>query len=131
MIQRCHNQHHPKWRYYGGRGLAVCPEWHGRGGFALFFAHVGPRPSDQHEIDRIDNARGYEPGNVRWVTRVEQRRNMRSNVLLTLDGRTQCVTAWAEELGVDCCALRMRLKRGWPVERTLRTPVRPMRRAAA
>src|SRR5690242_5139567 len=64
---RCHNPSHGSFERYGGRGISVCEEW--RDSFAAFRDHIGPRPSAAHQIDRIDNSRGYEPGNVRWVTR--------------------------------------------------------------
>lgn len=38
---------------------------------------MGFKPSPEHSIDRIDNDRGYEPGNVRWATRLEQGNNKR------------------------------------------------------
>lgn len=75
IIQRCTNPKHPAWCNYGGRGITICAEW--RHDFAAFLAHVGLRPSDQHSIDRIDNNRGYEPGNVRWATRSVQQSNIR------------------------------------------------------
>lgn len=40
--------------------------------------NLGPRPTEHHSVDRIDNSRGYEPGNLRWATRGEQARNKRA-----------------------------------------------------
>lgn len=75
MISRCTNPSHPAFKNYGGRGISVCDEW--RRDFSAFIEHIGPRPSNDHSLDRIDNERGYEPGNVRWATRGEQAKNRR------------------------------------------------------
>lgn len=79
-IRRCTNANHPAWSRYGSRGIAVCPGW--IDDFQAFLEHIGPRPSSEFSLDRIDNDRGYEPGNVRWATRKEQNRN-RGNSKLT------------------------------------------------
>lgn len=60
---------------YRGRGILLCDEW--AASFDAFAAYVGPRPSRVYSLDRIDNNRGYEPGNVRWATRTEQAQNTR------------------------------------------------------
>jgi hypothetical protein len=48
--------------------------------------------------------------------------------MLTYQGRTLTIRAWAAELGlyenVGAEALRARLRRGWSVEKTLTTPLR-------
>jgi hypothetical protein len=75
MIDRCTNRRNAAWRYYGGRGIRVCKRW--LASFPAFLADVGPRPSPERSIDRIDNDGNYEPGNVRWATRIEQNRNKR------------------------------------------------------
>lgn len=74
MLSRCRRETHKQYHDYGGRGIKVCARWDE---FAAFFANMGARPSPTHTLDRIDNTKGYEPGNCRWATRVEQSRNCR------------------------------------------------------
>ena len=100
-------------KVYGG--VAVCERW---ASFAVFLEDMGPRP-DGMTLDRIDNERGYEPSNCRWATGSEQSRNRRSAKVLTLEGESMCVKAWAERLGVDQRVIHNRLHRGWTVERAL------------
>ena len=75
MRQRCSNQNREDYERYGARGIAVCEEW--LHDFPGFLAHIGRRPGPGYSIDRIDNERGYEPGNVRWATAKEQAANRR------------------------------------------------------
>lgn len=112
MVQRCHNPRHHRYPLYGARGIAVCDRW--RESFEDFLADVGPRPSPKHSIDRIDNDRGYEPGNVRWATQREQMRNTRGNRLLSARGKTQCLAAWEEETGITGSTIAQRVDvLGW------------------
>ena len=73
--QRTTNQRYVGWKNYGGRGILMCDEW--LNDPAAFIAHVGARPGPEYSIDRIDNDGNYEPGNVRWATWSEQRKNQR------------------------------------------------------
>lgn len=107
---------------YGDRGITVCAAW--RESFISFYEHIGPKPTPQHTLDRVDNDRGYEPGNVRWATRAEQARNRSSTKMLTLDGDTQPIIVWAERFGHHRSLIGSRLKAGWDVERAITTPSR-------
>lgn len=126
MKERCHKEDNPQYHNYGGRGVEVCSEW--RDDFQAFYDHIGPKPSPELTVDRVDNDGNYEPGNVRWASRQQQCRNFRCNTLLTYDGRTQCIVEWAEELGVNRGTLQTRLQRGWSTERALTQPTGKHRR---
>ena len=74
MKKRCRNQPGSKWqKHYWDKGIRVCPEW--QRSFLAFREHIGLRPSPDFSVDRIDNSRGYEPGNVRWATAEQQAAN--------------------------------------------------------
>lgn len=75
MRNRCYNQKHRQYKDYGGRGIKVCERW--RGSFSAFLKDMGPRTDRSLTLDRINNDGNYEPGNCRWATRSEQRRNSR------------------------------------------------------
>lgn len=75
MKARCGNPKHPHYANYGGRGIQVCERW--LHSFESFLADMGTLPSPELTLDRIDNDRGYEPGNVRWADRKTQNQNRR------------------------------------------------------
>ena len=132
MIQRWYNPKNRQFRHYGGRGIRVCERW--RESFANFLADMGDRPPDL-QLDRTDNDRHYScghclecvannwPANCRWATTTEQSRNRRSCRLLTLNGETMPLSAWAVRTGLPENTIRNRLRRGWSDERTLTEPV--------
>lgn len=111
MVGRCHTPTSSSWGRYGGRGITVCSRW--RESFTNFLADMGRKPSPEHSLDRYpDNDGNYEPGNCRWATRKEQCRNRRTTRLLTHNGKTQCIAAWAEETGIQDATIRRRIKHG-------------------
>jgi len=65
----------PKRHLYFDRGISVCAEWDSS--FEAFLAAVGPKPLPSFSLDRLDNNKGYEPGNVRWADLSTQRNNQR------------------------------------------------------
>lgn len=71
--------------HYSGRGITMHPLF--VESFDAFLTEVGRRPSMEHTLDRIDNDKGYEPGNIRWATRSEQNANRRSKKKIEEDRR--------------------------------------------
>jgi hypothetical protein len=120
MIQRCRPEN-PNSHKYSERGISVCSKW--RGSFAAFLADMGPMPSANHSLDRINNNGNYEPGNCRWATRSQQALNTRRNHLLEVDGVTQTISEWSELTGINYRTLTNRIQHGWTPDRTVATPV--------
>lgn len=106
MVQRCTNKRRNRYEAYGGRGISVCKKWLN---FDGFISDMGKRPSEKHQIDRIDNDGNYELENCRWVLPSVNSRNRRSTKLSEADvgrilsliasGKTR--TAIAKEYGVS------------------------------
>lgn len=122
MRQRCLNPKHKSFPKYGGRGILVCARWDD---FQNFFEDMGPRLPGT-SLGRVDNAKGYEPGNCRWETMEQQQNNRRSNRVIEAFGRRQTLTQWAREFGLRDDTLAKRLDDSlWTIERALTTPVAP------
>lgn len=110
MLQRCENPNASMYYRYGGRGIKVCKRWHE---FVNFYTDMGDPPAGK-SIDRFPNNDGdYEPDNCRWATNEEQGRNKSNNHLITKDGETLSLVAWAEKLGIKEKTLHERHRRGW------------------
>lgn len=74
--QRCLNPKDESYQDYGDRGITIYVKW--KDSFTAFLKGVGKAPGPQYSLDRIDNEKGYEPGNTRWVLdRSIQRINQR------------------------------------------------------
>lgn len=99
---------------YRSRGIRVCPEWESFEVFRDYVTeHLGPRPQG-HTVDRIDNDRGYEPGNIRWGSPTQQQRNTSRNTVITVDGVSRCIAEWAEISGISSAVICQRRRHGWP-----------------
>lgn len=109
MKRRCQKTTHPAFKWYGARGITVCDRWLD---FQCFLSDMGDKPKGL-TLDRIDNAKGYEPSNCKWSTRLEQSNNQSRNHLITVNGLTLNVAQWSRHTGIPTTRIHQRLALGW------------------
>ncbi len=120
--KRCISPNNPGYKNYGGRDIKICDSWHDS--YKNFLADMGRRPSPKHSIDRRDNNGNYEPGNCRWATDKQQRRNRQTNHIVTYNGRRMVLADACRLAGISRSTVRTRLKSGWDIDRALSQPPR-------
>lgn len=81
IMQRCYNPKSRSYSNYGGRGITVHGPW--RKDYSLFVKYMedslGFCPKGK-QLDRINNSKGYIPGNLRWATPKENVHNTRAKI---------------------------------------------------
>jgi hypothetical protein len=121
MRERCSKPE--RWPSYVG--ITVFPTW--QDSFSSFrdyiTVHLGARPPG-HSLDRIDNAKNYEPGNLRWATPREQSNNRWNTTKIAINGVTRSISDWARLNDITIACIRARLKYGWPEDLAVTTPGR-------
>jgi hypothetical protein len=93
---RAFNKNVKAYKNYGGRGILICSEWLDPKAFIIYLEKLPGYGNPKLSLDRIDNDIGYQPGNVRWATRVQQRNNQRKNERGLMGWRTKAFSGQAE-----------------------------------
>lgn len=119
---RCFDPKNQAYYRYGGRGISMDLNW--KNSFQSFIDHIGLRPSLNHSVDRIDNSKGYLPGNVKWSTDIEQANNTSKNVNITYNNITLSITEWGRKVNKKHSCLNKRLISGWSIQDILFYPTR-------
>ena len=119
MKNRCYLPSKPDYSRYGALGITVCDSW--LSSFENFLADMGKCPPN-YTIDRIDSSGNYEPSNCRWADIKTQANNRKNVKQITMNGKTQSVTQWCEELNLKPRTIRARIyERGWDAIKALTT----------
>lgn len=110
IIDRCKNKNNKNYHNYGGRGITLCAEWHTYLAFKEWALSHGY--SSELSIDRIDNNKGYSPGNCRWTDAMTQATNTRAArrvIQCTTDGdfvsTYPTVSSAARAVGKNCSGI--------------------------
>ena len=120
ILERCNSPSCKQYKWYGARGIKC--EFKTFEDFRDHALETGYR--DDLTCERIDVNKNYAPGNITWIPREWQPRNMRSNVMITYKGLTLCAGEWAEILGINADTLTSRKRKGWDDKRTIETVVK-------
>ena len=97
-------------------GKHIDPEWFAS--YEAFFRDMGPCP-EGWELDRIDNSKGYAPGNCRWVNEARQSRNrsycrLDEHIAAEIRGSIAPTSELMREYGVSRSTVnRVRSRRAW------------------
>lgn len=118
MIMRCHNSNVKSFESYGARGIKVCERWRT---FENFKTDMWPGYKPGLTLDRLDNNKGYDPGNCEWATPRQQANNTRRNRLITYKGETLTMSEMARKHELKISTLKRRMYLGWGVEKALET----------
>ena len=121
LRQRCLNPRNPKFAIYGARGIHVCPDWDD---FLTFVDDVGPKPSSKHYLCRKNVNGSYFPENCEWRLPAQQARNRRTNIQITVSGKTQIAKDWAVERRMSQQTICRRLRRGRSAQDAVMVPAR-------
>lgn len=105
--ERCNNKNCDNYQKYGAKGIKICKEWSDSFESFLSWSMANGYRHDL-SIDRIDNDKGYEPSNCRWVTPSIQaaNRSLSSNNTSGYIGITKVINKqgkerWAAQICVN------------------------------
>lgn len=123
MIQRCTNANDPSYPRYGGKGVVICDRW--LESFENFYADMGTRPA-RTTLDRINGTLGYEPGNCRWATALEQNTNRDTTIPVTIRGVLYpSIAECCRVHGLPISTYHNRIRRGWSEDRSATEAIAP------
>ena len=114
----------------GGRGIGIY--WDNYGDFEDYIlAHLGPPEDSSSKLNRIDQDRDYEPGNLRWALQIEVSQNTKQNINVRFRKETHSISEWLRRNGVLFTTYYSRLRRGWSQLEALGLKPAPLRRKSA
>lgn len=122
MMSRCYKKQNKRYKRYGGRGIKVFHKFKNPKYFIQWVEkNLGKKPSTKHSLDRIDNNKGYYPGNLRWANQVTQVRNRSVTKILVINGVKKSISEWCEIYNIKYSIYADRIKSGWDHEFALKT----------
>ena len=122
---RCYKENIKQYKDYGGRGIGNY--W--KNDFAGFYNYI--TSLDKYgeagmTIERIDNDKGYMPGNLKLATHAEQNSNTRRSIKYNGESAIDA----SIRLGGNRSLVKSRLSPGWTKEKAFTLPARKLNKYA-
>ena len=126
ILRRTLDPKFKKYSYYGGRGITIAKEFLSYVAFRdCLLMEAGKHPGKGYSLDRIDNDKGYEPGNLRWATKSEQNNNTSRKRIAFINGEELPLAIAVKKYGkANYNTTKRRLNAGWSLDKALSTPPR-------
>lgn len=119
--QRCYNSKQKVYQWYGAKGIHMCEDW--KNDYTTFEKWANENGYDNNlTIDRINTEGNYEPKNCRWVDFKTQSRNKVNTIIITHNGKSQCLQDWCVELKKPYSTIAGRIRKGWQPKIALLVP---------
>lgn len=120
MISRC-KPNSIEAKHYYDKGIRVCNEWKNYLEFKKWALENGYEKG--YSIDRIDNSKGYEPSNCRWIPLRQQAWNKTTTFWIEFNGEKKSLSEWCSVLNLRYSKIYKRIHyRHWDIERAFTTP---------
>lgn len=120
MKRRCQKDGRKDSKYYYQKGIKISPEWESYENFRNWAVNNGY--SDKLTIERLNNNKGYTPENCKWIPKSEQSKNRTSNHYIQYNGKTQTLSDWSREFGINRSTLSNRIRKGMTIQQALTKP---------
>lgn len=127
VITRCYNTNCISYKNYGAKGVYVCDAWlEDPAAFINWGIENGYKKGLHLDKDIKCNEMNispkcYSPETCCFVTPQENYNNRRTNRMITYNGATKSMAAWADAMGICHSTMMIRLS-SWTLERALTTP---------
>jgi len=107
IIRRIFSKNNNRYHRYWDRWIIVCDKWKK---FENFYKDMWELYKEWLSIERIDNNKWYYKENCKWATAKQQANNRCTNIYIKIDGRTQTLTEWCEELNLPYTKIIQRIR---------------------
>ena len=125
MVNRCTRSSYKESHLYKDRGISVYNKWE-KSYLTFKDWALNNGYTEGLTIDRIDNSKGYNPDNCRFVTQYINNLNRRNTFKVKYKGKKEPLMIILDRKGIKnkYPTIKSRIRRGWDAEEAIDKPIR-------